>query len=231
VAEYLSVARLVCSVLLAGCVCLGGASEGNFVRLEPCVTTHLGHAQRLLSEGRLREAKAHCEVVAFGSPLGLRPLGSKFDSILERAAGVWNESLGFPVFRIGRRGEATEVRFEMVQSLLRDGQPIAGLADWRRDVWYEPTCRSRVEALIRLRTTQEDGQPMPQDALLQTAVHELGHILGLADSDQGVMAPLDPARRFQPPTPAEIEAVQSIFADARRIGAIADLVGVLKLRR
>lgn len=224
-------ARLVWSVLLAGCVCLGGASEGTFVRLEPCVTTHLRHAQRLLSEGRLREAKAHCEVVAFGSPLSLRPLGSKFDPILEQAAGVWNQSLGFPVFRLGHRGETTEVRFEMVPSLIRDGRPVAGLADWRRDVWYEPTCRSRIEALIRLRTTQEDGQPMPQDALLQTAVHELGHILGLADSDQGVMAPLDPSRRFLPPAPAEVEAVRSIFADARRISAIADLAGVLKVRR
>jgi len=225
------VARWITSVLLAGCVCFGGASEGNFVRLEPCITTHLRHAERLLSEGRLREAKAHCEVIAFGSPLGLRPLGSKFDAILESAAEEWNRSLGFPVFRVGRRGEAAEIRFELVESLLRDGRPIAGLADWRRDVWYEPTCRSRIEALIRLRTTQEDGRPMPQSALLQTAVHELGHILGLADSDHGVMGPLDPERGYLPPTAAEIEAVRAIFADARRIGAIADLPGVFKLGR
>lgn len=224
-------ARFALSALLVGCVCFVSSNEGSFVRLEPCVTTHLQHAERLLWEGRLAEARAHCEVVAYANPLTLRPAGTRFDAIVGQAGEVWNRALGFPVFRLGARGETSAVRFEMVDHLVREGRPIAGLADWRRDVWYEPQCRSRIEGLIRLRTTQEDGRPMPSEALLQTAVHELGHILGLADSRQGVMAPLDPDRGFFPPTAAEIDAVRAIFADARRIRAIADLPGVLKLRR
>lgn len=184
--------------------------------------------RRFLDEGRYEEAIAHAEVVGIVRPIRVLLPGSKQDEALRSAAKTWNAVLGFEVFEIVKT--APDVRFLMVPNLQQSGQAIAGWTDWKREVWHGPSYRSRISAQVKMRTVLPCGKAMPKAAIRHTAMHELGHVLGLDHGEGGVMGPLDIDRPCTQPSPQEIALLRGTIAEARRIRAETIMIGVLNLR-
>lgn len=131
---------------------------------------------------------------------------------LEAAMSQWSGALG------------DQIRFNRVESggiviifqpdLSSRGRAVGGHTKWRRDVRIAPSGELQpvLEASIWIRTLQPGGRPMSFDHLRHIASHELGHVLGLADSPRigDVMGPLDLGRPVKSIGKREIEALRAI---------------------
>jgi hypothetical protein len=72
---------------------------------------------------------------------------------------------------------------------------------------------------MMLRTTTLKKRPMPFEVIRHEACHELGHVLGLDDTNivGAVMGPLDLNRPASGPSDAEVEAVRLVRTEATRL--------------
>jgi predicted Zn-dependent protease len=115
------------------------------------------------------------------------------------------------------------VRFE--PNVTMNNEPVAGYVNWSRTLNTRPDGHvdSKFSADLQLRIKDLSGKTMPSDAMRHTAMHELGHVLGLDDSpvEGNVMGPLNIDNPVSAPTNLEIETVKSIRARANEILEIA----------
>lgn len=152
---------------------------------------------------------------------------------LNAAIAQWSEALNGQVrfTRIDTGG----IVITFQPDLESRGRPVGGHTKWRRDVKVgangelQPT----LEASIWIRTRQPSGRQMSFDHLRHISSHELGHVLGLADSNRigDVMGPLDLGRPARAIAQREIEALRAIrerALDLRReclVSALQELEG------
>lgn len=216
-------------ILIAGLSVMAFA-DSKKVTLESGVSQHLVTARRLLDEGKSREAIVHAQVVSLESPIRLLEAGSAFDGRILEAATIWNRTLGIEALRVVARHEGHDITFRFVQDLRYRDQEVAGLTDWTREVWFGEESGCRIHGLVRARIRLPEGRAMPAPALTQILLHELGHVLGLADGGDGVMGPLDPDHPILSPSTAELRAIEELVREARRIRTAAAFPGVLDTR-
>ncbi|MCO5296298.1 MAG: hypothetical protein M9921_05510 [Fimbriimonadaceae bacterium] len=159
-------------------------------RLLPDLFTHLERARSEFRLGHVRAASAHAELIALpeGVRLILEPSSSRYDRVVRDAAALWEDALGRPDLFDAVDARAPQVRIRIASRVQSNGRNVGGLATWKRRV---TTCGDQVIE----QTFQADIEirKMSGPAMLQAIAHELGHVLGLGDSDRvgEVMGPID----------------------------------------
>lgn len=175
-------------------------------------------------------ALAHAQLVMLDRPLKVYIDGdsvsdkrrSEVGDTVRLAMTIWRDSLQgeshFEEVAASSKADLT-IRFDP-QLSYRD-RPVGGLADWRRIV--EPSGGGEygwsLNGTISLRTALPNGTPFRKEALLQSALHEFGHLLGLGDDlrGPGVMSAIKYRRPVGAPSLDEIESLIELRREASQI--------------
>lgn len=184
----------------------------------PDVGRQLERAKSMATIGRLDRARAYVLTVA---PARItlawtqRPEeGSAADAALRRAVEAWNRALeGESEFLWVEDGSSADVLVSVRETLGEGGRSFAGLTRWVRSVQGG---RGRLTGELALATKAQSGRRLTPQELLHAALHELGHLLGLADASDAtsVMAPLGMATPCAEPSADDLQAVRRLRIEA-----------------
>lgn len=209
--------------------------------LLPEVTKHMEQARENLQSGYLDVAAAHVEVVLVGDEvtynLKCEGLNESRQALCEQAflyaANTWETALGGSVhFRRVDDPATAQVSVRFMPNVTMKGEAVAGYVNWKRTIRMDHShvAEASFKADLQLRACTLNGGRMPIAAMKHEAMHELGHVLGLDDSDRegDIMGPLDVDHPCAKPLPREVEAVRELRDEAQHIRAEA-LVSKAKL--
>lgn len=132
-----------------------------------------------------------------------------------RAMAIWEDVLDGDVrFLITDESDA-EVKIFLLERLEMKGRALGGYAFWSRSIAsLGATYEARLESTVYLAEGYRN-QSFSAEARVQAALHELGHVLGLDDGGNGVMAALDPANPISMPSRQEVQAILRLRMAAR----------------
>ena len=200
-------------------------------RVLPEMNTHLRYATKCASEGWYSAMEASVDVI---SPNYLRifiPINrdSQRTGAVMSAIAIWENALNKQV-RIERVASASnaDITIRFVDEISDKDGGAGGFAEWKRSVTQVGgEYVGKTTAQIKLAFTS-GTRTFSDDALLQSALHEFGHVLGLDDSHShhDVMGPLDLRSPVTSPQLGEISALKRL----RTLGN-AILAGVVAERR
>ncbi|MCW5937278.1 MAG: matrixin family metalloprotease [Fimbriimonadaceae bacterium] len=209
-------------------------SHGMPAKLHTSVLTELAKMEACLQKGSYAEAKARAEAVwaprgltyaIDESNLSLGQIPVVRDAV-QRAVQTWSVSLDEPGFFQPETLARANVVFAFVPKVRYNGGCAAGYAVWSRRVtdWGAGHFTSRISASLQIALNDQSGKPIKGSALAHAAMHELGHVLGLADSPKigAVMGPMVPGRTPSQPEPIEAEAVASLRDEATSYGRASE---------
>ena len=192
----------------------------------PDVFEHLFAARVAASSGWMHAAKAHTDLFLFPQGLTVRmdldavcpPRRERARRVLIEAAGWWEQALHRPGLFVWTDGDAP-VCVRLVRRIPGASGDVGG---WTR--WLRTVTTSGDEVLERSFEADIQVRWLPEAAMRHVAAHELGHILGLADSVHvgDVMGPVDlrhPADRLSDADEAALAAVQTPVRDVPRPSA------------
>lgn len=133
-----------------------------------------------------------------------------------RAIERWEECLGVPgMFEVDESTEWADVVVAYSRRIQFEGKDVAGLVRLRTEYARVTTggWEERRLAQIELATHAPNGLPQREEAMLQAAMHELGHVLGLRHDGRGrgVMGALDLRRPITEPSMDEIRALATVY--------------------
>ena len=222
--------------VLAAVLMLSAGSWAGTVRAKlrsPLIQTNvvrmLERAEMATDRGQFYEAMACVEAVTLKPvvKIGFDPKGMNFGEwltarkTLARAVENWEEVLGGEVeFELSAPKKA-DIRVSFLPEVKHLGRDVAGTATWSRQVmqWGRDDFMSRVKASVRVRTVLPDGSLMPEDAMVQATMHEIGHVFGLWDSAVvgEVMGPLRLDRPATSFSARELNALHDLRDSAKMI--------------
>jgi hypothetical protein len=136
---------------------------------------------------------------------------------IDGALESWEKSLGGGVHlhRLEEGGHSgIVVRFQ--PDVRQRGEAVAGYVNWKRTA---AEGEGSVTGDIQIRTVNLNGTAMSGKAMRNIVVHEVGHLLGLDDTDRmgEAMSPLDPNHPVSGPSDAESNTVRSLRDEATKI--------------
>lgn len=205
---------------------LASAGNGDDPRIQDRLYAHLDAANRAYLYGHSSEATAYAEMVLLkraikvavdesNVPYQIRDTARR---ALRDAMINWEDALDRQVkFAMVPRRDA-DVVVSYAGDMRFRGDDAAGTVRWTRQVMnlgldqYEYSVR----ATIVLRTYTPRREEMNYRQMLHTAGHELGHVLGLEDSDNSgeLMGPLRLDRPVERATTAERESLIALRTQA-----------------
>ncbi len=204
--------------------------SGSAVPVLNEVTSHLHEAQKCFDKGTFALAAAHAEMVLVDEELSVH---YKFQNVpdnihptavkaMEEAFKGWEESLkGSIKFKLTNDEEAADVVIRFKPDVRMGREPVAGFANWKRVIDKDANGNiiSKFTSDLQIRTMTLNFKPMPQEALRHEIMHELGHVLGLEDTEStgDIMGPLDMNKPVSKPRPHESKAVWDIRFLATKI--------------
>lgn len=203
--------------LVSVCLVLVGSTLSRPAAVLPEMARHLAFADRCLKAGDLEGVLASTDLIL------LPHLHLCIDSTmatpsavagLNEALVLWrqatDEGIAFSVVEDPKHADVV-VRF---QSRLGTGDTdYGGFTTWKRSVARDGRKAAwSLCAQMELRTIQPSGEPMSVAQVRHAALHELGHVLGLADSKRvgDVMGPLDLSRPVGRPSLAEVDELKRL---------------------
>jgi predicted Zn-dependent protease len=207
-------------LLFASCVtAFAGARDP---RIEPALYQHLDYAEQMVEHGAFQRATSHAKLVLLPEAITVRIESNGVSSdqtdrakrALERALDTWSGSLSGLSFRIVS-GPADVV--VSIQNLARlNGQAVAGKMTWERRSLgndYQMTCRMAIS------TRSPGGSALSEAVMTQAALHEFGHVLGLADDydGPGVMSRVHLRSPVTTPSLAELASLRRLRDQAQSI--------------
>jgi len=219
--------------MLAAAVVAAPAPAGRSVTAAPIlpeVHRHMEQAHNCLQKGSHQLAAAHAGVILVADDI---KVFVRFENVpesqrrdceraLAQAFDTWEEALDdtFSFVEVDTAEEANvTIRFRPDVRMGRE--PVAGFVNWKRTIKSEgdKVVSTGYTADMQLRTSNIDWRPMSVSAMHHEACHELGHVLGLDDSDRvgDLMGPLDVRRPVNHPSVREVTAVRSLRNEARKI--------------
>lgn len=197
----------------------------------PEVRRHIDQAQSCLDSGANDMAAAHASVVLVSDDI---KVNISFDQAvpdrqrancmhaLHSAFQTWSDALNGDVHfnEVATPAEAT-ISIHFQPNVYMGHEAVAGFVNWKRTINNDgnKVLSKNFTADLQLRTLGLDLTPMPASAMHHEACHELGHVLGLDDSDHvgDLMGPLDVSHPVDKPTTKEVAAVRMIRAEAHKI--------------
>lgn len=196
----------------------------------PEVQKHLDDAHEGMANGTPEVAAAHANLVLVGDEVKYcvqfvnipDRLHANCVKALEGAMDKWDHALDDTLsFREVQDPATADVVVRFKQGVFMGSEPVAGYANWKRTLKADGPHVQDVsfKGDLQIRTINLDGKAMPTECVRHEIAHELGHILGLEDSERtgDLMGPLDVSHPVAGPQPYEADAVKQLRADARRV--------------
>lgn len=199
-------------------------STGPRATLLPEIATHLQYAEKCAKNNWVTALQASRDVLSPQSITVYVPENVKANRVQAffLALREWERSLNYGVrFTLVDSPSEASVTVKFVDSLKIPGGEAGGYASWKRSVTADRgVYKGAVTAQIQL-AAKAGGSELCDKALKHAALHEVGHVLGLDDSDMvgGVMGPLDLYRPVTSPTWNEIQALRKVRNDVQQIWA------------
>ena len=206
-------------------------------RLLPELYRHIELAGERLQSGDWNEALAHSNTAAVVGEIAYQVNWgeanpkevTKRKRAINDAMHQWETVLGGQIQFVDAPTEGIHINFR--DSLQSNGRDTGGHAEWRRQVSQSPSGEyvSQLTGDIDIRWLQPNGKPMTFDQLRHIAMHEIGHVLGMADSGHvgDIMGPLDLSRPAKKLAPAEVEAMLTLRERALALRKVS-LVSALR---
>lgn len=142
---------------------------------------------------------------------------STYRAVVDEALETWEKALGDGV-RLRRvvDGERSGIVIRFQPDVRERGQAVAGYVNWKR---LAEDGVGGVTGLVQIRTVNLDNTPMSSRAMRNIVMHEMGHLLGLDDTERTgeVMGPLDAGRPVAAPSELEANAVRALRAEAESL--------------
>ena len=198
-------------------------------RIQARVYENLARAEFALNAGEFQTAEVYAGLVLMKDEikvhLNLNRCSEERKQAAEgafsEAAKMWEDALGGEVaFVLVPSGEA-DLKVGYRPHVKVYGEDVAGHATWSRDVQTvgSNAFGYKVRGEIILRTQDREGNDLPHAAMLHTAAHELGHILGLEDSPRegDIMSTLRVEQPVTRPSVDELGRLREVRASARSV--------------
>ena len=196
----------------------------------PEVVGHMRDGRACLASGDRALAAAHARLILVSHQIKIRISTAGFSPVeadrcrraLIEACDIWQRALddSFEFILVDAQTQA-DVYAIFQPDVRLQGEQVAGYVRWQRTLQADAgkVVLQGFRADMQLRTETPGGQPMPLAAMRHEACHELGHVLGLDDTDKvgAVMGPLDIEHPVSGPTVAEIDTVRQIRQDANQL--------------
>jgi hypothetical protein len=204
--------------------------SGSSAPLLDEVTNHLSEAQKCFDRGTYELAAAHADMVLVDKELSVFV---KFQNVpenvhptalkaMDQAFKGWEDALKDSIkFTRSTDEEAADVVIRFKPDVRMGREPVAGFANWKRviDKDSEGKIVSKFTSDLQIRTMTLNFKAMPMESMRHEMMHEIGHVLGLEDTEStgAIMGPLDMNRPVSRPLPHEVKAVWDIRLEASRI--------------
>ncbi|RMG25931.1 MAG: hypothetical protein D6724_03040 [Armatimonadetes bacterium] len=226
-AEFGQTLLVVASAGVAAFVPSSPSSMANLSLLDSDTHTYLLAAWRAEQQGDYIQAARYARLVAppeeitfrvvFDEPSEAR--SEQLSDILEEAIGQWSGS-GVRFVETDQPNAVLQISFrERVRG--RSGT-VAGITRTHRSLTSEGVVTIRAE--IEVSTRSPFGSALPEDAILKTLLHELGHFFGLKDSTDplDIMGPVRLGRsNVVDLTEAQRQTVGFLSGEAWRLSTLA----------
>lgn len=200
--------------VLAALACIGSAAG-----ISPKFSADLDRAEAALAAGDAAQAEALAGLVRMPVIRCELPAGATWEQkeAARRGFAMWTGALdGAVEFQLAEPAQG-DVRLVFSPQVWHAGQDVAGKAVWSRTAqkWAMGSWSSLLSATLHIRT-EIQGRPRSVNEMAATVAHELGHLMGLADSDNmdHLMGPALEGQAASGPSPEEAEALKSLQARA-----------------
>jgi hypothetical protein len=220
---------LVCAFLAAN-IAPASHEPIHKASILPEVQKHLDDARECSANGTPDVAAAHASLVLVDDEVtySIQFTGvgngqrSRCLKAMEGAFDAWAKSLDDTIsFREVATKEKADVIFHFKPTVMMGKEPVAGFANWKRTLMADGPRVKVVEfrSDLQIRTSDLNGDSMPLTCVRHEIAHELGHVLGLEDSDTtgDLMGPLDMDHPVGGPQTYESDAVRKIRDEAHRL--------------